>query len=156
MKVLRGAVVAACLMGFLNAVSAEAATECLTVDARKGWQTMESEGGYFVDAGWRGAWSVDAANYDSVGPFGHSGSAAQGLQPYEQYKYETSLPFGAMLVETDDEVMSLDKFVQFLDEEAYDLYSAPPAVYAFRINDSDRSLGDNGGAIEVCFEFADY
>ncbi|WP_180900413.1 hypothetical protein [Martelella soudanensis] len=156
MKVLRGAVVAACLMGFLGAASAEAATECLTVDARKGWQTMESEGGFFFDAGWRGAWSVDAVNYDPVGPFGHSGSAAQALQPYEQYKYETSLPFGAMLVEMNDEVMSLDSFVQLLDEEADELYSAPHAFYAFRINDSDRSLGDNGGAIELCFEFVDY
>ena len=89
-------------------------------------------------------WSVDIARYKPVGFMGHTGSDAAALQPYSAYKYDRAVPFGTAMVRLSNGTsgalrkapssMTVE-FMPFLD---------------MRINDSDASLGDNGGFLVLC------
>jgi hypothetical protein len=99
-----------------------------------------------VGTGPHHGWSVDAAHYSPVGASGHTGADAAALRPYDQYKYDADFPFGALLMRWDGagRVLPLEGF-----EGAIEMPN-PTQFIEFRINDSDASLGDNGGEIVLC------
>ncbi|MFT5652066.1 MAG: hypothetical protein ACI9TZ_003563 [Yoonia sp.] len=89
-------------------------------------------------------WSVDIDNFARVGPDGHFGAAAQALAPYNQYKYNQNAPFGALLVRT-----SSGQEGTFRDTSG-PILIPDQGTFEFRINDSDQSLGNNGGYLILC------
>lgn len=118
------------------------AQQCFNVDSRKGWQYFNLGGSYTRVTSVSGGWSVDARNYRQVGPRGHS---EPGLEPYNQYKYDRSVPFGALFVDipTDGYGYVWVRGTQGLPR--------PITRTAMRINDADNALGDNAGVLNVCF-----
>jgi hypothetical protein len=80
--------------------------------------------------------------YAPVGASGHMGSDAQALSQYSQYKYSQSYPFGALLLGNGRDYFWIQTGSRFA--------SALSSI-DMRINDSDRSLGDNAGSLTVCF-----
>ncbi|WP_422375531.1 hypothetical protein [Roseibium sp.] len=126
--------------------SALAADHCVTVQSKKGWQTLSLPGGKIRKVGFSGSWSVITGLYKPVGPRGYSGQDAKKLGPLYGYKFDQSYAFGEMLVRD-----QAGRIVPFAEFAALAVNSADPAgVYAFRINDKDVALWDNAGAIRVC------
>lgn len=132
---------------------------CHKIDARSGWQRLDTsqlstpsvfpmgpraaaQYGFSGPDGKPG-WSVDAANYDAVGPRGHAGDAAAALKPFDGYKFSQDYPFGALLLRfgssgvvhlyRTDNTTSLESYQPWVD---------------FRINDT--GFGDNAGYMIVC------
>jgi hypothetical protein len=131
--------------------AALAAPHCVTVDARKGWQKFK-----IPLANWivsiSGAWTVDAAKLASVGAEGHLGAAAQKLAPFAQHKYLKDAPFGAPLITQLDEIL-VARALRRLPGEAAKVGRMRGANEVYlRINDGDQALGDNAGALTVCFD----
>lgn len=117
-------------------------TTCYTVDSRKGWQKFTFPKTYTRIASISGAWSVDSINYSNVGPEGYSGNDAQRLEPYSQYKFNQSYPFGALLVaDVSGNARSVGASPQDLDNPRREIY--------MRIN--DNAFSDNAGSLGVCF-----
>ncbi len=119
--------------------------ECYVVDSRQGWQYFTLLRSRSRVTSMSGSWSVDARNYGSVGARGHSGEDARRLEPYNQYKYDRSFPFGALFVDIPTDGYG---YVQVSEQQ-----SLPRSITrtAMRINDADNALGDNGGSLRVCF-----
>lgn len=115
---------------------------CFNVSSTRGWQYFDLGGRYTRVASISGGWSVDARNYSQVGPRGHS---EPGLEPYNQYKYDRGVPFGALFVDipTDGHGYVWVSGIQQLPR--------PITRTAMRINDADNALGDNSGVLRVCF-----
>lgn len=123
---------------------------CVSITSRSGWQDLHLPGSYLKVLSIRGGWSVDDAKYSRVGAVGHTGYAAQSLAPYNQYKYLHDIPFGALIL----------YIPSYIPEKSGELkWIAKPQMLPkwigkdalMRINDADESLGDNGGALQVCF-----
>lgn len=117
---------------------------CFNVDSRAGWQSIVVPQGYYRIAGVSGGWSVDANNYALVGAEGHTGSAAEALAPFSQYKFVNWAPFGALILEDDSQIAAVNVGSEVI----------PPSgsrTVKFRINDNDQALGDNQGSLQVCF-----
>lgn len=93
-----------------------------------------------------GRLSVDDRTYACVDPNGHLGEVANRLQPYSQYKYDSQLPFGALLVE-----IFTGAFAPIYTSlnSPMKLPSRSENSIGFRINDADDALGDNGGSLSV-------
>ncbi|HLO84078.1 MAG TPA: hypothetical protein VK203_03550 [Nostocaceae cyanobacterium] len=115
--------------------------KCFDVSSKKGWQYFDL-GTNYNGISITGGWTVDSRNYATVGPQGHN---EPGLEPYNQYKYDKNLPFGALLVDipTDSHGYIWVRGFQKLPKQI--------SQTAIRINDSDNSLGDNSGVLTVCF-----
>ncbi|HEY9695953.1 MAG TPA: hypothetical protein V6D10_01590 [Trichocoleus sp.] len=129
-------------VGF-NASQVEAqSVKCFDVSSRQGWQYFDLGGPYTRVAGVSGGWSVDARNYSRVGPRGHSEA---GLEPYNQYKYDQGMPFGALFVD-----VPTDGYGYVWVQGSQQL-PRPITRTAMRINDADNALGDNSGVLQVCF-----
>jgi hypothetical protein len=123
--------------------SATAQPVCYDVDSKRGWQHFNLPGSFTKVTRISGGWSVDTRNYSPVGASGHSGSDATALEPYNQYKYDQKLPFGALIVDIPSSgYIWVPKPQQLLK---------PITETTMRINDSDNSLGDNSGSMQVCF-----
>jgi hypothetical protein len=73
---------------------------------------------------------------------GHTGRDAEALSLYNQAKFDQRFPFGALLMSDSQGVMWIQGPTTF---------SAPLNGINMRINDADKSLGDNGGSLKVCF-----
>lgn len=116
--------------------------QCFSVDSKQGWQYFNLNGSYTRVTSVSGGWSVDARSYGQVSAGGHS---EPGLEPYNQYKYDQGMPFGALFVDIPT------------DGHGYVWVSGsqqlPKSITrtAMRINDADSALGDNAGALNVCF-----
>ena len=120
------------------------ASTCVSVDSRKGWQEFNLSRSYDKIIHISGGWSVDARSYSPVGAFGHIGQDARNLSPYNQYKYDQRFPFGALLININQELFWIQNPVSL--NNVFDF------LY-MRINDADNALGDNGGSLKVCFGF---
>ncbi|CAD5921113.1 hypothetical protein PCC9214_00664 [Planktothrix tepida] len=118
---------------------------CLKIDARKGWQTLPN---FEEIDSIGGGWSVDAANYPMVGPGGHTGDAARALAPYNVYKYDQKYPFGALLF-LDQNGNNVPFSSSFVNNRVPPNLKHSRGIHV-RINDADKALGDNGGALEFC------
>ncbi len=121
---------------------------CFVVDSRKGWQYFRLPKSFTRVVSVNGRWSVDDRNYARVGPNGHLGEAASRLQPYNQYKYDPQLPFGALLVEIPTGAFAP---IYASINSPMSLPSRSENSIGLRINDADNALGDNGGSLSVCF-----
>ncbi|MFN6481651.1 MULTISPECIES: hypothetical protein [unclassified Nostoc] len=115
---------------------------CFYVDSRNGWQYYNLGRPYTRVASVSGGWSVDARNYSQVGPRGH---LEPGLEPYNQYKYDKGVPFGALFVD-----IPTDGYGYVWVQGSQQL-PKPITRTAMRINDADNALGDNAGVLRVCF-----
>jgi hypothetical protein len=115
---------------------------CVTVSSRSGWQRFNFARSITGVRSISGGWSVDARMYAPVGASGHMGRDAQALSPYSQYKYSQNYPFGALLLWTGREYFWIQPGSRF---------ASVLSSIDMRINDSDGSLGDNGGSLTVCF-----
>ena len=89
-----------------------------------------------------GGWSVDKKNYTKVGPHGHFGSSARRLAPYSHYKFDTRLPFGALLLKIPGRGHRWVNGPLKLERRT--------TVIWLRIN--DRAFVDNQGTLNVSFE----
>lgn len=116
--------------------------QCFNVDSKQGWQYFNLNGSYRRITSIRGGWSVDARNYRQVGARGHS---EPGLEPYNQYKYDKNLPFGALLVDIPTDGYG------YVWVRGRQRLPKPITRTAMRINDADNALGDNAGVLNVCF-----
>lgn len=120
---------------------------CLNVNARQGWQTITANH-TVVAANSEGGWSVDARLYPMVGFVGHEGSAAEGLAPFNEYKYDSRFPFGALLIDTPNHgVVAVSSLVGHIVPE---VNFPAGSTFRLRINDGDSALGDNEGYLRVC------
>lgn len=115
---------------------------CFDVDSRKGWQHHSLPSSFTRIASISGSWSVDDRNYRRVGSEGH---LEPGLEPYNQYKYDKGYSFGALLVDIPTQSYG------YIRASGAQQLPQPISQTSMRINDSDDSLGDNGGALNVCF-----
>jgi len=116
--------------------------QCVRVHSEYGWQHFNFNRVYRRVTSVSGGWSVDAANYRRVGPSGHS---EPGLEPYNQYKYDQTTPFGALLVNIPTDGYG------YIWVRGNQQLPRPITRTAIRINDADNALGDNGGFLDVCF-----
>jgi len=121
---------------------------CFVVDSRKGWQYFRVPKSFTRVVSVNGRWSVDDRNYPRVDPNGHLGEAANRLQPYNQYKYDPQLPFGALLVEIPTGAFA-PTYASI--NSPMKLPSRSENSIGLRINDADNALGDNGGSLSICF-----
>ena len=64
----------------LIAAPAAAATHCLDVDARRGWQYLPMPDSFMIDWYFDADWTVDARSYSPVGVEGHRGADAAALE----------------------------------------------------------------------------
>lgn len=135
--------VAVFIAATFNAFEVKAqSVKCFDISSRKGWQYFDLGGPYTRVANVSGGWSVDARNYSRVGPRGHS---EPGLEPYNQYKYDRGMPFGALFVD-----IPTDGYGYIWVQGSQQL-PKPITRTAIRINDADKALGDNSGVLRVCF-----
>ncbi|MEI6446170.1 MAG: hypothetical protein WCO29_24345 [Nostocales cyanobacterium ELA583] len=116
--------------------------KCFDVSSKKGWQYFDLGSPYTSIASVQGGWTVDYRNYAPVGPQGHN---EPGLEPYKQYKYDQNFPFGALFVD-----VPTDGYGYVWVRGSQQL-PKPITRTSIRINDSDKSLGDNSGVLRVCF-----
>jgi hypothetical protein len=133
---------------FVNAEPTEDNSEglrCYIINSRIGWQYMPLIRGFEneVSINMSDTWSVDAANYERVGIFGHTGADAERLGPYSEYKFSPAFDFGYLLVSDTN-----GNFYSSVVNE-FKLNPSIQGLY-LRINDSDETLHDNVGFIRVC------
>lgn len=137
-------------------VSAEAINHCTRIESREGWKRIELPAGVFQNARAEGTWSVDAANYEPVEHTGHYGEDAEKLAPYNSYKYTDKEKFGALLIRAaSGDVMSFDMMQQYIRYWWYWGNPTGTGTIEARINDSDRTLHDNAGYMNLCFTILD-
>ena len=120
------------------AVQARDSDACYSVDAKRGWQYIQLSGTYSEVESIRGSWTADVINYDRVGPRGYSDNAE-----YLDFKYDSDLPLGALLIGVPGAPYSWLNEPQRLTQ--------PVTNIALRINDDDLALGNNFGTLRVCF-----
>ncbi|WP_428643182.1 hypothetical protein [Roseibium sp.] len=126
--------------------AAQAADYCIDVQSKKGWQQLALPAGKIRRVSYSGGWSVINGMFKPVGPRGYSGEDAKKLGPFYGYKFDQSYAFGEMLVRD-----QAGRIVPFAEFAALAVRATDPAgVYAFRINDKNEVLWDNGGVIRVC------
>jgi len=136
---------ATALTGLLLAATPVQA-ECVEVSAREGWQDFAFLIPVDRISRIMGVWTVDKASYTPVGAGGHVGDAGKKLEPFSAYKYDTTQPFGALLVSRGEGSPH-----QAVSGPAW-FESGPVRNLRMRINDT--GLGDNDGSLSVCFEAA--
>ena len=113
--------------------------ECIDVSSTQGWQPYQLKNvtGFYRVTAIHGFWTVDRAKPLANPWVGHQDPS---LDPFSQYKFDKRYPFGTVLIATNsDNMQMVDVSTQFLGRGW------------LRINDSDATLGDNSGAVKVCF-----
>ena len=113
------------------------------VSARQGWQTFSFWYPMSRIIKIEGGWSVDARNYNFVGPKGHLGEQAKRLSPHNVRKYDINFPFGTLFVNING--------YGFRNVTGPMEFPKPVSIIQMRINDRDDSLGDNRGNLRVYF-----
>ena len=116
------------------------AAECFQVSANQGWQPYQLRGNYpgRMDVRMSGEWSVNPVKYAFVNPLnGHFDRELE--QKYPQYKYDGRYPFGVLLFSPDGNSSERVAPFTYLPRQGW-----------LRINDSDRTSGNNQGIINVC------
>lgn len=116
---------------------------CVSVDSKNGWQTFNLPGQFSRIVGITGAWTILQGNHSFVGASGYAGEEANILAPYNDNKADRNSPFGALLVQLPNSGNQWISSPQSLNQ--------PISQIAMRINDADGGLGDNSGALQVCF-----
>ncbi len=133
-------------------------TSCHSISAKRGWQRIELHdtdkefvvvGKWALDDGrdYSGpsfTWSIDARTYKRVGKEGYLLDTLQ--TNLARFKVLQSAPIGALLFRSNakpDKTYTLDN-----DYTHYEVFPNDQ-WYEFRIN--DMALGDNAGALQVCF-----
>lgn len=132
----------ACMVGVmipLTSISHARAAECFEVSANQGWQPYQLRGNYpgrmSIDV--FGQWSVNS-KYGYVSPMtGHFNRELE--RDYAQYKYDSRYPFGVLLFSPN--ASQSDRVAPF---------TYLPRQGWLRINDSDRTSGNNDGVIRIC------
>ncbi len=117
---------------------ADANQACYSVDAKRGWQYIQLTGSFSRVESIRGDWTVDMINYGRVGAKGYDTDG-----DYTGYKYDETLPLGALLIGVPGAPYS------WLDQPQ--ALAQPVTNIALRINDDDLALGNNLGSLRVCF-----
>jgi hypothetical protein len=119
---------------------------CVSVDSRQGWQTFTSQGQQYTKiTSISGGWSVDSFNYSLTGSQGHTDpTEVAQLAPYNAYKLDQNYPFGALL-------LNIRNYGYFNATAQSTLPTPIIGEFDLRINDSDPSLVDNTGVLQVCF-----
>lgn len=123
----------------VSPAKARESTACYTVDATRGWQYLQLSNTFSQVVSLQGEWTVDVINYDRVGAGGYGTVAPD----YAGTPYDEDIPLGALLIGEPGSPYS------WLNEPQQ--LSKPVDNVALRINDADLALGDNYGAIRVCF-----
>lgn len=136
---------ATALAGLLLAATPVQA-ECVEVSAREGWQDFAFLIPVDRISGIMGGWTVDKASYTPVGAGGHVGDAGKKLEPFSAYKYDTTQPFGALL-------LSRGEGAPHLAVSGPAWFESGP-MHNLRMRINDTGLGDNDGSLSVCFEAA--
>lgn len=136
---------ATALTGLLLAATPVQA-ECVEVSASEGWQDFAFLIPVDRISRIMGGWTVDKASYTPVGAGGHVGDAGKKLEPFSAYKYDTTQPFGALLLSRGEGAPH-----RAVSGPAW-FESGPMHNLRMRINDT--GLGDNDGSLSVCFEAA--
>jgi hypothetical protein len=113
---------------------------CYSVDAKRGWQYLQLSNTFSRVASIEGEWTADVLSYGRVGPGGHTDIADED---YSGYKYDATIPLGALLIGAPGTPYSWLNEPQSL--------SQPVSNVALRINDDDAALENNFGSIRVCF-----
>lgn len=141
MKLLKPCALLLVATTLVSAPSAKAreSTACYTVDATRGWQYLQLSNTFSQVVSIRGEWTIDAINYGRVGPEGYGTIETE----YNGLPYDEDIPLGALLIGEPGTPYS------WLNEPQQ--LSKPVNNVALRINDDDLALGDNFGAIRVCF-----
>ena len=115
---------------------------CIDISSREGWQRIEFQGEfrpYISDVS--GGWTVDSRSFSLVGPSGHAGADSDRLAPFDEYKYNREFNFGALLSRSaNGQVVAVGQGSHMATRSM-----------DFRINDSDGTLADNDGNLQVCF-----
>lgn len=118
---------------------ARESTACYTVDATRGWQYLQLSNTFSQVVSIRGEWTVDVINYGRVGPEGYGTVETD----YASAAYDNDIPLGALLIGEPGTPYSWLNEPQQLTKPVHNV--------ALRINDDDLALGDNYGAMRVCF-----
>lgn len=129
-------------LSLLSLPAVAGASDCVDISSQRSWVPLRFEGGGGgVVRSISGSWTVDARSYPRVGAGGHTGDAAARLAPFASSKVVGWANFGALLMRDaggNIRPVSVGTVI-------------PGGTTHFRINDSDQSLGDNQGALRVCF-----
>lgn len=123
----------------ISPAKARVSVACYSVDATRGWQYVQLSSTFSRVSKIRGEWTVDVINYGRVGPGGYGTIDTD----YAGAPYDADIPLGALLIGEPGAPYS------WLNEPQQ--LSKPVSNVALRINDDDLALGDNFGAIQVCF-----
>lgn len=118
--------------------------DCAKVDAKKGLQNLTFRHPIYEIEKVYGKWTVDKLNYAGVGASGHTGSDAQRLAPYNQYKKDQNYPFGALLLKGKQGFIHIDGPMMIPSNQQ-------PISGNFQINDT--AFSDNDGSLTVCFTY---
>lgn len=138
------------LIGLLFSVAgvAQAQDGCVTVDATRGWQLARFANPPVVVTNIYGSWTVDRA-LATAGWGGHQGTDAARLEPFSSYKYDQDHAFGHLLVRAENG----DRTFPVRLAQGGSTGTVISVEWAeLRINDSDATLVDNAGSLNVCFE----
>lgn len=122
---------------------ARESTACYTVDATRGWQYLQLSNTFSQVVSIEGEWTVDVINYGRVGPGGYGTVENYATSDYAGSPYDTNIPLGALLIGEPGAPYSWLNEPQQLTKPVHNV--------ALRINDDDLALGNNYGAIRVCF-----
>ncbi len=141
------------LIGLLLSAAgvAQAQEGCVTVDATRGWQLARFANPPVRVTNIYGSWTVDRA-LATTGWAGHQGNDAARLEPFSDYKYDRAYAFGQLLIraENGDRVYPVSAGGDASTGTVINVEWAE-----MRINDSDSTLVDNGGTLNVCFDRGD-
>jgi hypothetical protein len=142
MKLLRSCALILIATTFISvpAYARRQGTACYSVDAKRGWQYLQLSNTYSRVVSIRGEWTADVLNYGRVGPGGHTNIVEED---YSGFKYDATVPLGALLIGAPGAPYSWLNEPQTL--------SQPVSNVALRINDDDVALEDNFGSLRVCF-----
>jgi hypothetical protein len=115
----------------------------VSIAADQGWQRVQvPRRASMIEIS--GSWNVHHA-HGRVGPEGYSGALGARMdREYPQLKYAPAIPFAALLGRVDGGAMT------WINQPSFGVI--PGTTLDLRINDSDEALGDNVGALEVCFQ----
>jgi hypothetical protein len=125
--------------------SAEAATTHIIL-ATQGWQNTGvsvAEHSRFRITYAGGTWTVDHRNFGYVGPEGYGADVDSRI--YKPCRPYTQHPYGYLMGTISNEQRSYELHVG----QGGDWMAAIPGTLYLRINDDDRCLGDNDGAVTV-------
>ena len=146
----------AALLAMLAATPALAADVCHEIDASEGWQSAVFPAGLEQDVRSSGFWSVEPG-LDPAGTQGHGGTGGETLTDRPDTRPHPGSLHGALLVRFEIagalQMMDWARFHEAIGQAG--AFNMNLDLIEFRINEDDATLGDNEGALTVCFRYAD-